>query len=69
MEEAIIKLGEIGSETSLRYSVQILTPSRILAETQGRSEVSIEDVEEINHLFNDAKRSAQALAQSEGYLL
>ncbi|EEY65914.1 Holliday junction ATP-dependent DNA helicase ruvB [Phytophthora infestans T30-4] len=69
MEDAIVRLGEIGSQTSLRYSVQLLTPSRILAETQGRSEVSVDDIDETNDLFNDAKRSAQALAQTEGYLM
>jgi RuvB-like protein 1 (pontin 52) len=62
-------LGEIGSQTSLRYSVQLLTPSRILAETQGHNDVGIDDIEEINDLFSDAKRSAHALAQSEGYLM
>jgi len=39
-EDALIKLGEIGSRTSLRYSVQMLTPSRILAETAGQSSIS-----------------------------
>ncbi|GMF37561.1 unnamed protein product [Phytophthora fragariaefolia] len=68
-EDATVRLGEIGSQTSLRYSVQLLTPSRILAETQGRSEVSVDDIEETNDLFNDAKRSAHALAQTEGYLI
>jgi RuvB-like protein 1 (pontin 52) len=68
-DEATHRLGEIGSQTSLRYSVQLLTPSRILAETQGRKEVEVDDVEEINELFSDAKRSAHALAQSEGYLM
>lgn len=68
-DEAMHRLGEVGSQTSLRYSVQLLTPSRILAETQGRKEVAVDDVEEINELFSDAKRSAHALAQSEGYLM
>lgn len=68
-DEATVRLGEIGAATSLRYSVQLLTPSRILAETQGRTDVSVDDVEEINELFSDAKRSAIALAQSEGYLM
>ncbi|KAG7378482.1 RuvB-like protein 1 [Phytophthora pseudosyringae] len=68
-EDATVRLGEIGSQTSLRYSVQLLTPSRILAETQGRSDVSVDDIEETSDLFNDAKRSAHALAQSEGYLM
>ncbi|KAI9908409.1 hypothetical protein PsorP6_004200 [Peronosclerospora sorghi] len=68
-DAATLRLGEIGSQTSLRYSVQLLTPSRILAETQGRTEVSVEDIEEANDLFSDAKRSAHALAQTEGYLM
>ena len=69
MDDATVRLGEIGSQTSLRYSVQLLTPSRILAETQGRSEVSVDDIEETNDLFSDAKRSALALSQTEGYLM
>ncbi|RLN54375.1 hypothetical protein BBJ28_00009723, partial [Nothophytophthora sp. Chile5] len=69
VDEATVRLGEIGAQTSLRYSVQLLTPSRILAETQGRSEVAVDDIDEINDLFSDAKRSAHALAHSEGYLM
>ncbi|CAI5733348.1 unnamed protein product [Peronospora destructor] len=69
MDDATVRLGEIGSQTSLRYSVQLLTPSRILAETQGRSEVSVDDIEETNDLFSDAKRSALALSQTKGYLM
>jgi RuvB-like protein 1 (pontin 52) len=61
-------MGEIGAQTSLRYVVQLLTPARILAETQGRSDITADDVDEINDLFNDAKRSAKALAESDGYL-
>ncbi|RHY94424.1 hypothetical protein DYB35_002395, partial [Aphanomyces astaci] len=68
-EGALTRMGEIGATTSLRYAVQLLTPARILAETQGRSDIVVDDVDEINALFNDAKRSAKALAESsEGYL-
>jgi RuvB-like protein 1 (pontin 52) len=67
--DATVRLGEIGAQTSLRYSVQLLTPARILAETQGRSVVAVDDVDEINDLFSDAKRSALTLAQSDGYLM
>ncbi|RHY35269.1 hypothetical protein DYB32_000232, partial [Aphanomyces invadans] len=68
-EAALTRMGEIGATTSLRYAVQLLTPARILAETQGRSDIVVDDVDEINALFNDAKRSAKALAESsEGYL-
>ncbi|GAB9473058.1 hypothetical protein Gpo141_00010220 [Globisporangium polare] len=68
-DDATVRLGEIGAQTSLRYSVQLLTPARILAETQGRSRVAVDDVEEIHDLFSDAKRSALALAKSDGYLM
>lgn len=38
--EALSHLGSIGSKTSLRYSVQLLTPSSVLAQTEGRSEIT-----------------------------
>jgi len=46
----------------------MLTPSRILAETNGRDTISLSDVEEVDDLFFDAKASAAILAKSEGYL-
>ena len=68
-EEALAILGEIGARTSLRYAVQMLTPSRIIAQTSGREIITAVDVEEVDELFKDAKASAKLLAQSEGYLL
>ena len=67
-DEALASLGEIGIRTSLRYAVQMLTPSRILAETNGRGAINLADIEEIDDLFFDAKASAAILAKSEGYL-
>jgi RuvB-like protein 1 (pontin 52) len=60
---ALDKLAEIGASTSLRYVVQLLTPARILAETNGRKAIGMEDVNEANTLFFDAKRSARMLQQ------
>mmetsp|Transcript_25236 Transcript_25236/g.55951 ORF Transcript_25236/g.55951 Transcript_25236/m.55951 type:complete len:457 (-) Transcript_25236:43-1413(-) len=68
-EEALAAMGEIGSRTSLRYSVQLLTPASILAKTAGRERICAVDVEETDELFFDAKASAKMLAMSEGYLL
>ena len=68
-EEAIVMLGEVGARTSLRYAVQMLTPSRIIAQTCGREVITASDVEEVDGLFFDAKASARLLASSEGYLL
>ena len=47
-DEALAALGEVGARTSLRYSVQMLTPARILADTAGRTLITIDDVEEID---------------------
>mmetsp|Transcript_53283 Transcript_53283/g.147565 ORF Transcript_53283/g.147565 Transcript_53283/m.147565 type:complete len:151 (+) Transcript_53283:3-455(+) len=69
-EEALAGLGEIGSRTSLRYAVQLLTPARIVAQTEGRETIAGSDVAEVDSLFYDAKASAKLLAEhSEGYLL
>ena len=44
-EEALAALGDIGSKTSLRYAVQLLTPARILASTEVSSSVVRGDTE------------------------
>jgi len=68
-EEALVLLGEIGANTSLRYVVQLLTPSAILAKTAGRDTITREDIEEIDSLFYDAKSSAKLLAeQADKYI-
>jgi len=64
-DEAIEALALIGETTSLRFIVQLLTPCMILAETNARTSVSVDEVEEINSLFFDAKRSAKMLAEAD----
>merc|ERR1712057_147754 len=61
-QEAVELLGEIGQNTSLRYVVQLMTPASVLAKTNGRDNVTREDIEEIDQLFYDAKSSAKLLA-------
>ncbi len=49
--------------------LQLLTPSMMLARTNGREEISRGDLEEIHGLFHDAKRSAKLLAeQADKYI-
>jgi len=68
-EEALTALSEIGSRTSLRYCVQLLTPAKIMARTMGREEINADDIAELDELFFDAKASARLLAeQGDGYL-
>ncbi len=68
-EDALAELGKIGARTSLRYVVQLLSPAKILAESQGKSKVEKNDIVEINYLFYDAKSSAKLLQeQSSKYI-
>lgn len=60
-EDALLKLGSIGFATSLRYVVQLLTPALIMAETNGRDYIDVEDIELIDTLFKDGKASAKLL--------
>lgn len=64
-DEALNHLGEVGVKTTLRYAVQLLTPANILAKINGRDTISLDDVQEINELFYDAKSSAKMLAEHE----
>jgi len=68
-ESALRLLSDVGARTSLRYAVQMLTPSRIIAETVGRTAISEEDVKDVDKLFLDGKASGQMLAKSEGYMV
>ncbi|CAR26908.1 hypothetical protein ZYGR_0I01800 [Zygosaccharomyces rouxii] len=65
---ALDLLADMGAQTSLRYSVQLLAPSGILAGTAGRKEITVPDVEEARTLFLDAKRSTRILETNSNYL-
>uniref|UniRef100_A0A7S3G5M8 RuvB-like helicase n=1 Tax=Palpitomonas bilix TaxID=652834 RepID=A0A7S3G5M8_9EUKA len=64
-EESLAQLGEIGEQATLRYAVQLLTPARVLAATNGRDNIVRGDIEEVNELFFDAKASAKLLHDQE----
>jgi RuvB-like protein 1 len=69
-DAALARLAALGDAASLRYAVQLLTPSRILASTGGREAITAADVEDAHRLFYDAKTSAKVLAeQGDKYLL
>ena len=63
-EDSLARLGAIGSQTSLRYAVQLLKPAFIYAQTQGRRQIQKSDVEEVSGLFFDSKASAKILQQN-----
>jgi RuvB-like protein 1 (pontin 52) len=68
-EEALALLGSIGAQTTLRYVMQLLTPARILAQTNGRDSICRSDIEEGAALFFEGKQSAQILvSQADAYI-
>lgn len=68
-DESLQFLAEIGDKSTLRYAVQLLTPSSILARINGKDKISKDELEEVNDLFFDAKSSAKLLqAEDEKYL-
>ena len=58
-EAAYAYLGEIGVRSTLRYAVQLLTPAKVLVNTNGKDTITKEDVEELDSLFYDAKAPAE----------
>ena len=65
-EPALEKVAQHGVKVSLRYALQLLTPSSILAKVNGRHSIEPADVEECEDLFIDAKRSAQIVETADG---
>ncbi|CUS22125.1 LAQU0S04e08768g1_1 [Lachancea quebecensis] len=65
---ALDLLADMGTETSLRYALQLLSPAGILAKTSGRTEINVSDINEAKMLFLDAKRSIKILESSDNYL-
>jgi len=68
-DDAFAALGEIGERSTLRYAVQLLTPSWVLVQTNGKESISRDDVEEIDGLFHDAKASAKLLSEKQAHYL
>lgn len=64
-DEALVEFGAIGSKTTLRYAVQLLTPCSILARINGEESITKSEIEEIGELFYDAKASAKLLAAED----
>lgn len=60
---ALAKLAEISDSASLRHALALVSPAAVLAETNGRDQVLVQDVEEVSALFKDAKYSARMMIQ------
>merc|ERR1711985_151015 len=68
-DEALAYAAQVGQDASLRFAVQLLTPSNVLSKTAGRGTIAKPDVEEMSKLFLDAKSSAIRLQrEADKYL-
>lgn len=64
-DESLQLLSEVGTKTTLRYAIQLLTPGNLLARINGKDSIGKEEIEEIGKLFHDAKSSAKILQKYE----
>ncbi|EDR22945.1 hypothetical protein, conserved [Entamoeba dispar SAW760] len=60
-EQALLSLAELATQTSLRFTLQMLTPTSIVAKTNGNIVIQKVDVDMAISLFADAKKSANTL--------
>merc|ERR1712042_154974 len=69
-EAAVTVLGQIGSNATLRYAVQLLTPASINAKICGRTNIVKSDIKDMTEIFMDAKSSAAMLKEnSDKYIM
>ncbi|KOB85310.1 hypothetical protein PFDG_00753 [Plasmodium falciparum Dd2] len=63
-EEGMNYLAKIGIQSSLRFAMLLLEPSRILATLEGNTIIDIKHIEQADELFMDAKTSAHRVDRS-----
>lgn len=64
-EDAKELLTKIAEETTLRYAIQLITTSSLVAIKRKSKEVDVEDVRRVYSMFMDAKRSTQYLKEHQ----
>lgn len=70
-QPALDAVSRLGEKVSLRYALQLLAPASVLAKVNGREQgcIDVKDVTECEELFLDARRSAQHLSSTNGYIV
>lgn len=68
-EKGIKLLTKIGMETSLRYSIHLITTASLVANKRKSAEVDVEDIRRVYSLFIDVKRSTQFLEDYQNEFL
>lgn len=68
-EEALDFLTEIGESTTLRYAIQLITTSSLLAAKRKSSEVDMQDIKRAYTMFLDVRRSTDYLKDHQSQYL
>ena len=64
-EDAMKLLTRIGKESSLRYSIHLITTANLVSQKRKSAEVDVQDIRRVYSLFVDVKRSTQFLKDFE----
>ncbi|HDJ96621.1 MAG TPA: hypothetical protein ENG45_00935, partial [Candidatus Aenigmarchaeota archaeon] len=67
--ETLNYLTKLGTEASLRYSIQLLAPAMEIAKANGRNKIKKIDVEKARKLFADVKKSLKVISNYEKLML
>ncbi|CAL1529578.1 unnamed protein product [Lymnaea stagnalis] len=62
-DDALTVLTRIGMETSLRYSIQLITAANLVCRKRKGTEVDVDDIKRVYTLFLDESRSTQFLKE------
>lgn len=68
-QQALEFLTEIGLQTTLRYAIQLITTSSLLASKRKSGEVDVADVRRGYSMFLDVKRSTDYLKDHQSQYL
>lgn len=61
-------LAHMGIETSLRYALNLIAPSHLLAQRRKSPTVEVEDIRLAYKYFSDVQRSAQYAKETSGMM-
>jgi len=64
-DDALKLLTRIGKETSLRYSIHLITTANLVSQKRKSAEVEVQDIRKVYGLFIDIKRSTMFLKDYE----
>jgi len=62
-DDALTVLTKVGGETSLRYSIQLISVAHLACKKRKGTEISVEDIKKVYTLFLDEQRSCEFLKE------